>query len=62
MRRIVLLLVALAMWAGVAYMGHASGQTEPASTPAFVTKMPPAPAGGNRPRQLLMLHFHLTNS
>jgi hypothetical protein len=41
MRRIALLLVAVAMWAGVAYMGHASGQTEPASTPAFVTKMPP---------------------
>ena len=40
MRQIVLLLVAAAMAAGVAYMGRASGQAGPASTAAYVTKMP----------------------
>lgn len=41
MRRIVLLLVAVAIGAGVTYVAQASGQTEGASTPIFLTKMPP---------------------
>lgn len=41
MRRIAFLLVAAAVGVGIAYMTRASGQAEAASTPIFLTKMPP---------------------